>query len=215
MRSGLTLLAVFALAACNTQLSDSAAGVGYDSYGAYAVQREQALSGEGADPVTVAPLDVTGTAAVIENPLDATTPVDPSDVAITTNNPGLSDEQNFAAVSSRVTIQDDRARLQAQRENYVVVEPKPLPARSGATGPNIVEYALATTNRVGESRYRRLNPFGASQVERKCGRYASADKAQEAFLKAGGPERDRLGLDPDGDGFACFWDPAPFRSVLR
>ena len=24
-------------------------------------------------------------------------------------------------------------------------------------------------------------------------------------------ERDRMGLDPDGDGFACAWDPAPFR----
>ena len=22
-----------------------------------------------------------------------------------------------------------------------------------------------------------------------------------------------MGLDPDGDGFACAWDPAPFRAV--
>ncbi|NDH39999.1 MAG: hypothetical protein EBY45_06195 [Gammaproteobacteria bacterium] len=25
------------------------------------------------------------------------------------------------------------------------------------------------------------------------------------------PERDPMGLDPDGDGFACGWDPEPFR----
>jgi hypothetical protein len=39
----------------------------------------------------------------------------------------------------------------------------------------------------------------------------SDDLAQEAFLSEGGPERDRLGVDPDGDGFACRWDPTPFR----
>ena len=39
--------------------------------------------------------------------------------------------------------------------------------------------------------------------------------AQEAFLKAGGPERDRYGLDPDGDGFACRWDPTPFRAAIK
>jgi hypothetical protein len=34
-------------------------------------------------------------------------------------------------------------------------------------------------------------------------------------LANGGPERDKEGLDPDGDGFACGWDPRPFRSALR
>jgi hypothetical protein len=41
------------------------------------------------------------------------------------------------------------------------------------------------------------------------------DAAQEAFLAAGGPERDRNNLDPDGDGFACWWDPEPFRRAMR
>jgi hypothetical protein len=34
-------------------------------------------------------------------------------------------------------------------------------------------------------------------------------------LSNGGPERDRLGLDPDGDGFACYWDPTPFRLARK
>jgi hypothetical protein len=38
--------------------------------------------------------------------------------------------------------------------------------------------------------------------------------AQIAFLERGGPKRDTLGLDPDGDGFACYWDPAPFRKAV-
>ena len=32
-------------------------------------------------------------------------------------------------------------------------------------------------------------------------------------LERGGPQRDRLGVDPDGDGFACSWNPTPFRAV--
>ena len=42
-----------------------------------------------------------------------------------------------------------------------------------------------------------------------------ADQAQSAFLDSGGPEKDRKGLDPDGDGFACGWDPTPFRNAVR
>ena len=48
------------------------------------------------------------------------------------------------------------------------------------------------------------------------GGWAEADDvAQEAFLAQGGPQSDRKGLDPDGDGFACDWDPRPFRAALQ
>ena len=43
----------------------------------------------------------------------------------------------------------------------------------------------------------------------------SSDLAQKAFLSRGGPERDILLLDPDGDGFACKWDPRPFRLAVQ
>ena len=45
-----------------------------------------------------------------------------------------------------------------------------------------------------------------------CARYPTDAAAQEAFLKAGGPQRDSKKLDPDGDGFACGFDPTPFQS---
>ena len=95
----------------------------------------------------------------------------------------------------------------------VVVQPAPLPDRPDADRPNIVAFALATTNRVGQQVYSRSGLTSTARFQRNCARYASPDLAQEAFLAAGGPERDRRGLDPDGDGFACFWDPTPFRMV--
>ena len=49
-----------------------------------------------------------------------------------------------------------------------------------------------------------------------CGRrVARVARAQIDFLAKGGPERDRLGVDPDGDGYACAWNPAPFRAAVR
>ncbi len=104
--------------------------------------------------------------------------------------------------------------------NGFAAEPTAAPPRStaaapAASGPNIVEYALSTTHRVGTPRYRRSNPLRWQTWERNCARFPTQDAAQEAFLAAGGPERDRNNLDPDGDGFACWWDPEPFRRAMR
>lgn len=123
--------------------------------------------------------------------------------------PGISDEQDFQAVAQRETIESDRARIERNRSQYQVIQPGALPTRPGETGPNIVDYALATNHPVGAQLYRRSS-FGGNSGAR-CAGYASPDLAQEAFLARGGPERDRLGLDPDGDGYACGWDPSPFR----
>lgn len=87
-------------------------------------------------------------------------------------------------------------------------------AAAAVAGPNIVEYALATSHPVGTPRYPRWNPFRWQTWERNCLQFASQNAAQEAFLAAGGPERDRGNLDPDGDGYACWWDPEPFRRAL-
>ena len=55
----------------------------------------------------------------------------------------------------------------------------------------------------------------AGRAQRACGHYPSPDQAQIDFLASGGPERDKLGLDPDGDGYACAWNPAPFRTAVK
>lgn len=125
---------------------------------------------------------------------------------------GISDEQDFDAVASRETIQSDAERIARAREQYQVIQPGALPTRTGTSGPNIVAFALSTTHAPGTPVYRRSG-FGSRDPFANCGKYASADLAQEAFLAAGGPQRDRHGLDPDGDGFVCGWDPRPFRAA--
>ena len=124
--------------------------------------------------------------------------------------PAISDENDFNAVSQRETIESDAERIARNRAQYVVIPPGALPTRPGELGPNIVDYALATNHPVGAQLYRRSS-FGFTNTQNACARFTSPDLAQQEFLRRGGPERDRLGLDPDGDGYACTWDPSPFR----
>ncbi|WP_299553455.1 hypothetical protein [uncultured Tateyamaria sp.] len=136
----------------------------------------------------------------------------PSNAApVILNNPGISDENNFDAVASRESIESDAARIQANRQQYQVVQPTALPSRAGSAQPNVVQYALQTRHPKGTRVHRRFNVASTSKFQRNCAVYSSADEAQIDFLARGGPERDRRGIDPDGDGYACGWDPAPFR----
>lgn len=126
----------------------------------------------------------------------------------------LSDENDFEAVSNRQTIESDAERLAVNRMQYVLIEPTELPVRPGTDIPNVVEYALLTSNPVGVPLYQRSGLVSEYSHLYRCGQYTSSTAAQEMFLKRGGPKRDWLGLDPDGDGFACTWDPSPFRLAL-
>ena len=207
----LAVLSTLVLAACQPSGTDSGVGFSdYDSYRTAQYQRDQVLSGQAPlipDPQAIA-------AAPVGAPLSATAvPTSTAGAAPVRNNPGISDEQSFEAVSSRETIESDAERLARLRAEYQVVQPEALPERQGGTGPNIVAYALASTNAVGQTVYRRSGFNADARFQRACARYATADEAQRAFLERGGPEEDRLGVDPDGDGFACYWDPAPFRAA--
>jgi hypothetical protein len=84
---------------------------------------------------------------------------------------------------------------------------------AGAGGPNLFNFALSTRHNVGQPVYPRNHPMRWRRWEAACLQFANQDLAQEAFLAAGGPDRDPNHLDPDGDGFACWWDPAPFRQA--
>lgn len=233
-------LVMLGLAACAPAVPDSGArsdgtpadigaGVGfgdYDSYEQARIRRERALEGgDTADASLVGvgrtisseelsaaglPVEQDGAGAA-SGPSDASASATPVDL----NNPGISNEQNFKAVAERETIESDRARLERQRAAYRVIEPEPVPRLRGSDDPNIVQYALNTSNRRGEQLYSRSGFFAEGRFRRNCAEYASADKAQADFLREGGPEEDSMGLDPDGDGFACYWDPAPYRAVLN
>jgi hypothetical protein len=127
------------------------------------------------------------------------------------NNPGISDEQEFSAVSGRETIQSDAERRAAQAAAYETIQPTAVPTRTGSSEPNIVEYAINAPNVKGQEWYSRFRFSGQGRFQRNCASYTSPDDAQIDFLRRGGPEKDPRGIDPDGDGFACGWDPAPFK----
>lgn len=241
MRFFLCGAALVALAACAPSIPDSGAGVGFGDYSEYLrrqAARDAQLTGETLPPaetVTSAPLSATSTevetstdagaevAADARAVLDATransgeVPLDasPSNPApeVVTDPSGISRENDFSAVDAQRTIEDDAELRRQQQAQYKLIEPTAVPTRSGASGPNIVQYALSTSHPRGQSMYRRGGFNAQARYERNCAKYPSPDLAQLEFLEKGGPERDRLGLDPDGDGYACGWNPAPFRKV--
>jgi hypothetical protein len=218
MKRAALVLGMLALSACAPAVPDSGDGVGfetYKNYDGYRAGRDAELEGSAGQPANVLPPAQTtppNTNAVVN--ASPTNPPPPMDAPVVTlNNPDISDENDFEAVSGRQTIESDAERLRAQREAYQVIEPTAVPARTSSGGPNIVQFALTTTNKVGEKIYRRSSLTTEARYLRNCGKYPSPDLAQDAFMRKGGPERDRLGIDPDGDGFACSWDPMPFRRI--
>jgi hypothetical protein len=126
---------------------------------------------------------------------------------------GISRENDFEAVDAQRSIEQDAARIARNRERYEVVQPEDIGTRPDDVGPNIVAYALATTHPKGTQIYTRIGFDKENRAARNCTEFTSPDRAQIEFLRQGGPERDRRGLDPDGDGYACDWDPAPYRNA--
>ena len=77
---------------------------------------------------------------------------------------------------------------------------------------NVAKFARDTKNKIGEKIYTRL---GSSIYDNwsECSKFKTKDEAQRKFLEKGGPYKDRFNLDPDGDGFACEWDPIIYREL--
>lgn len=217
MRVLLTGAALVALVACAPQVPDSGAGVGFDRVDRERMARvERDAQLEGAAPVTTTTLDAeAGAQARATNsgvsPIEAD-PNNPPPQAVT-DSAGLSREQDFQAVSGERDIEDDAARIRAAQSQYRIIQPTELPTRTSDNRPNIVAYALETDNPLGVQVYKRSSFNTQSRHQRNCASYPSPDRAQEDFLADGGPQKDRKALDPDGDGFACAWDPRPFRRV--
>ena len=131
----------------------------------------------------------------------------------TEENGVMSDEQDFEAVSVRETIESDAIRRQNQQRRLVVFQPSELPEKPGEA--SVAHFALSVTHNPGTKVYPRLGAlFGSLSHEERCAAYPDDEAAQLAFLDAGGPSDDKLGVDPDGDGFACGWTPSIYRSML-
>jgi hypothetical protein len=242
VRFVLSACALVAVAACQPSVpEDSRFGVGFEqTFDAQRANRDVSLAGgvPVAPDVSAQPLPAAGsaeetaarTAAILAQTgtttdagrLDAAfnnsgiAPIEASPAnpppAVLNSSTGISNENNFDAVSGERSIESDAARIAANRAQYQVIQPQALPERT-ENSPNIVAFALATTNPVGTRIYRRSKFNAANKYNRSCSVYRHQDQAQIAFLEAGGPQKDRQGMDPDGDGYACTWDPSVYRNV--
>ncbi len=235
-------LALLAMTACAPAIPESGpntgAGVGFGDYDEYEARREAALTGQSLPPpnaISSEPLSATAPqsegdavaaaaraalggdaeeiAANSGQPVLHASPGNPAPAVV--NSVGISNENDFDAVGNQRSIEGDAARIAANRAQYEVAAVEALPSRVGGQGPNIVDYALRTKHPVGTQVHRRTGVNREARFARNCAEYTSPDKAQMDFLENGGPERDRMGIDPDGDGYACAWSPAPFRNAVN
>lgn len=88
------------------------------------------------------------------------------------------------------------------------------PATYATSETVLTRYAVAVSNNPGVSRFKRVGRADADTTE-ACSAFSGAEAAQVSFIARGGPNADPLGLDPDGDGFVCGWDPVPYRKTGR
>ncbi len=232
----LTLFAPVALVACGPTVPESGAGVGFNDYNSYNAQREASLTtgapmvaagaqpimgggvsggAIGAAPTPAAPPSGSGFSperigAAIDGAAGAPAPTRTATGAPLSALPPLGAAGTDPAMAQPMGA---ASALPPVPQPGPIVPASQLPSRAG-DAPNLVQYALSTNNAVGQPAYDRSS-LQLRNPEKACAAYGSADKAQEAFLDAGGPQKDRKGLDPDGDGFACGWDPTPFRNAVR
>ena len=107
----------------------------------------------------------------------------------------------------------DIAGTPAKKPGAVTVTTRPVAvAPVVASTPALRRYALQESQNPGQTKYPRAGA-SANAAARACMAYPSVNAAQTAFLAAGGPVIDPRGLDPDGDGFVCGWDPRPYRAA--
>lgn len=231
------------LAACAPSAPQSAAGVGFGDYGSYLAQQQARNAPPGLVPprqvVNLPPQPYSGTfptsgptggpagseaqsvasAAVAAvrpgaaGPQAAGDPLPLPQAATGQAGAGLTRDDVLDMDTARATRASEQAAFEQRRTTFQQVAPTALPDRP-ADVPNITAFALATTHGVGMRRYTRSR-MTVQNTARNCAGFASDDLAQEEFLRRGGPERDPLNLDPDGDGFACGWSPEPFRAAAR
>ncbi|MEM8869185.1 MAG: hypothetical protein AAGB10_13115 [Pseudomonadota bacterium] len=167
------------------------------------------------DPNAALAQDVT--AALAATP-SAAAPADPAaaagaldgDIGIDPN-----DESINLALSSQAVQERQRAVAQQRREaaqqQLEIVQPEPVPQQD--LNANVVAFARQTTHPVGTRTYNRPAFRDRLQSASVCRRFGNEDEAQRQFLANGGPNTDRFNLDPDGDGFACKFDPEKYRKL--
>ena len=126
----------------------------------------------------------------------------------------MSDEQDFAAVTSRESIESDAIRIAKNREKLIIHDS--IAFDITASQENMINYALNTKHAPGTVVHdREIFFFNREKYLERCNQFVDSDEAQQFFLNNGGPKEDSANLDPDGDGFACSWNPERYRQLTQ
>jgi hypothetical protein len=198
----LLLAGVLALGACNENagwnpnyaLADRPYGEALDSetpYARYKVRREAALTGQAPAPKAV-PVALPAKAPTAQ------------DIAGPTLGE-IAQGQRQAAAAARPAPVVQRAAVVRPSTVERITTPRPDPVLTG--------YATRMAHQPGTTVWARAGA-DYTQAASACRDFVSASAAQTAFITAGGPSADPRGLDPDGDGYVCGWDPRPLRPGL-
>ena len=132
---------------------------------------------------------------------------------------GLSENHNHIDLSlstlTQQNIDKEKAakKLEDARKERIEIEISNSSNSSNSSDyVNVAKFARDTKNNKGEKIFTRLS-FSIYDNWNECSKFKTKDEAQRKFLKDGGPYKDRFNLDPDGDGFACDWDPEIYRKL--
>ena len=93
----------------------------------------------------------------------------------------------------------------ASKQQIVINKIREITLKKRTKTLDLIEYSASQNQAIGEQKY--LRPAIWYENGSNCHEYSIPEIAQMAFLSLGGPQRDTLLLDPDGDGFACDWVP--------
>jgi hypothetical protein len=218
MRYVLPFLAILALAACEPPVAEPGGGVGFQDYDNYRSQQARLERQRNLPPAQPLPQQQPQSGPPVQFGAPLGAPLAPAGDPAAGGGPGAAIAADAMAALGTRPAQGQAAPAQGGFGEPAAAPASP-PVQTAPSAPavspgsNIVAYALATSHPVGQQMHRRSGTFNQARLDRACAAYPSDGMAQEAFLTRGGPERDPLGLDPDGDGYACRWDPSPFRSI--
>ena len=133
----------------------------------------------------------------------------PGDDALLTENDRL--DLSLDTLEKQIKDKAEAAeKLESARKQRILIETETPSHRADTV--NIAAFARSTINKKGESIYARRS-FQTFDNWTECAFFDTNENAQRFFLRTGGPKLDLKNLDPDGDGFACAWDPAIYRQL--
>jgi hypothetical protein len=221
-------VAILALAACGTgpAPNDVSEGVGFQDYQEYQARRTPLMR----TPTPVAPQTALPPAEVVAEPFSnqpaasqwvsvdpaTATPTGSVDVARDRrrrHRRGRGNAPRTVCRRSDPEVPFDPTQMATAPTGDDFVAP-PLPEGMSVVAPMWWPSRSRRSTTVGERVYPRF-PVRLGRPEVRCRDFRTTDLAQDWFLTNDGPERDRAGLDPDGDGFACNWTPERYREEAR